>query len=241
MADFTNPRQLSTLLEFSGPFTVGEGRYRVEVLAVDDPRRSCRKEWEINVVSHHAAAASPAILRPNAVAPADFVPRGWKIEGCRREYTHDGAAGLQQASQLDPQNASISESIERLSKMHRAKQENVSDDACGTLEEWQSIAESWKPISPPDKLTRVEGSVEPARVVHGPPPFYPASAKMARVQGAVRLAAVIGEDGYVHSLKLINGDPFLVRSAMLAVARWRYEPTLLNGNPVQVSKEIDVI
>jgi hypothetical protein len=75
MADLTNPRKLSTLLDFSGAFTVGEGRYQVEVLAVDDQRRTCRKEWEINVVRHRAAVvASPTILRANTVAPADFVP-----------------------------------------------------------------------------------------------------------------------------------------------------------------------
>jgi hypothetical protein len=74
MADVTNPRKLSTFLEFSGAFTVGEGRYRVEVLALDDQRRTCRKEWAIHVVPHRAVAASPAILEANTVAPADFVP-----------------------------------------------------------------------------------------------------------------------------------------------------------------------
>jgi len=53
---------------------VGEGRYQVEVLAVDDQRRTWRKEWEIHVVRHRAVVASPTILRANTVAPADFVP-----------------------------------------------------------------------------------------------------------------------------------------------------------------------
>ena len=69
-----DPRKLNTNLELSGAFTVGEGRYRVEVLAVDDRERTCRKEWQINFVRHHAVAASPAILKANTVAPADFVP-----------------------------------------------------------------------------------------------------------------------------------------------------------------------
>jgi hypothetical protein len=74
MANFANPRKLSTLLEASGAFAVGEGHYRVEVLAVDDRRRTCRKEWQINVVRRHAVGNSPAILKVNTVAPADFVP-----------------------------------------------------------------------------------------------------------------------------------------------------------------------
>ena len=74
MAAGADPRKLNTDLEFSGAFTVGEGRYRVEVLAVDDRHRTCRKEWGANFVRRHAVAASPAILEANAVAPADFVP-----------------------------------------------------------------------------------------------------------------------------------------------------------------------
>jgi hypothetical protein len=63
---------------------------------------------------------------------------------------------------------------------------------------------------------------------------------MAGVQGVVRLAAIIGEDGYIHGLRLISGPPTLVRPAMVAVARRQYRPTRLNGNPVQVATEIDV-
>lgn len=70
----TDPRKLNNNLELSGVFTLGEGRYRAEVLAVDDRERSCRKEWEINVVPRHAVAASTAIMKAETVAPADFVP-----------------------------------------------------------------------------------------------------------------------------------------------------------------------
>ncbi|HXJ95375.1 MAG TPA: hypothetical protein VMT20_21240 [Terriglobia bacterium] len=75
-----DPRKLSTNIEFSGAFTVGEGRYRVEVLAVDDQRRTCRKEWEINVVRHRAVAASPAVLTADTVAPADFAPWDGRLQ-----------------------------------------------------------------------------------------------------------------------------------------------------------------
>ncbi len=104
MADFTNPRKLSTLLEFSGAFTAGEGRYRVEVLAVDDQRRACRKEWEVNFVRHRAVAASPAILTANTVAPADFVPWDGRLatggEGVRLTVLLDVAP-------INPRDASL--------------------------------------------------------------------------------------------------------------------------------------
>jgi len=95
-----------------------------------------------------------------------------------------------------------------------------------------------KPATP--KRIRVGGQVESAKVVFGPQPEYPQIAKMARVQGVVRLSAVISESGTIQDLKLISGPPLLVKAAMDAVSRWRYQPTLLNGEPVQVETEIDV-
>ena len=39
---------------------------------------------------------------------------------------------------------------------------------------------------------------------------------------------------------MLSGHPLLVQAAMSAVQRWRYQPTLLNGEPVEVETEIDV-
>jgi protein TonB len=95
-----------------------------------------------------------------------------------------------------------------------------------------------KPQTP--KRIRVGGQVESARVVFGPHPEYPPLAKMARIQGTVRLDAVISKDGTIQDLKVISGHPLLVRAALEAVQRWRYQPTLLNGDAVEVATEIDV-
>jgi periplasmic protein TonB len=95
-----------------------------------------------------------------------------------------------------------------------------------------------KPATP--KRIRVGGQVENAKQIFAPAPEYPQIAKMARVQGVVRLAAIISENGTIQDLKLISGPPLLVKAAMDAVSRWRYQPTLLNGDPVQVDTEIDV-
>jgi protein TonB len=95
-----------------------------------------------------------------------------------------------------------------------------------------------KPQAP--KRIRVGGQVESAKVVFGPHPEYPPLAKMARIQGTVRLDAVISKDGTIQDLKVISGHPLLVRAALDAVQRWRYQPTLLNGDAVEVATEIDV-
>ena len=72
------------------------------------------------------------------------------------------------------------------------------------------------------------------------PAEYPPLAKMARIQGTVRLEAIISKDGTIQDLKVIQGHPLLVKAALEAVQRWRYQPTLLNGEPVEVVTEIDV-
>jgi protein TonB len=100
------------------------------------------------------------------------------------------------------------------------------------------------PPPPPKAATpkriRVGGQVEQAKWIFHPNPEYPPLAKMARIQGTVRLEAVISKDGTIQDLKVLSGHPLLVKSALDAVARWRYQPTLLNGEPVEVVTEIDV-
>jgi protein TonB len=72
-------------------------------------------------------------------------------------------------------------------------------------------------------------------------PVYPAEAKAARIQGVVHLEAVIGKDGSVLSLRALpGGHPLLVPAAIEAVKQWKYETTLLNGEPVEVATVIDV-
>jgi periplasmic protein TonB len=108
-----------------------------------------------------------------------------------------------------------------------------------------SILSSAAPPPPPPqaatpKRIRVGGQVEAAKAISKPTPEYPPLAKMARIQGMVRLEAVISRDGTIQDLKVLNGHPLLVKAAMEAVQRWRYQPTLLNGEPVEVVTEIDV-
>jgi TonB family protein len=71
-------------------------------------------------------------------------------------------------------------------------------------------------------------------------PIYPPEAKAARIQGTVLLAARIGKDGSIESLKLISGPPELTKSAWDAVKQWTYKPYLLNGEPTAVDTTITV-
>jgi len=42
-------------------------------------------------------------------------------------------------------------------------------------------------------------------------------------------------------LDVMSGPPLLVQSALEAVRQWRYRPTRLNGEPVEVETTITVI
>lgn len=88
----------------------------------------------------------------------------------------------------------------------------------------------------------IGGSIEAAKLVAKVQPIYPDSAKSAGVQGIVVLHAVIGKDGKPLSLRVMNGqiDTALARSAVKAVSQWRYTPTLLNGEPIEVETTITV-
>jgi len=98
-------------------------------------------------------------------------------------------------------------------------------------------AEAAKPA--PERV-RVFGNIEAAKLEHQVLPVYPVLAAQARVQGVVKLSAVISKDGRVEDLKVISGHPLLISSAMDAVRQWVYQPTILNGNPVEVQTEVDV-
>jgi protein TonB len=71
-------------------------------------------------------------------------------------------------------------------------------------------------------------------------PEYPATAKWIHFSGAVQLRAVIGTDGRVRHLTVVSGNPILAQAAVAAVQQWRYEPTRLNGEPVEVETQITV-
>lgn len=92
----------------------------------------------------------------------------------------------------------------------------------------------------PAGVVRVGGVVAEANLIRRVQPSYPALARTARIQGTVEFAAVIDKEGRVENLQLISGHPLLIQAAREAILQWRYRPTLLNGQPVEVSTTITV-
>ncbi|HEY2351226.1 MAG TPA: energy transducer TonB [Candidatus Acidoferrum sp.] len=97
------------------------------------------------------------------------------------------------------------------------------------------------PPKPTQTRIRQGGNVTAAKLVNKVQPQYPPLARQTRISGTVRLHAIIGKNGQVEQLEVMSGHPLLVQAALDAVRQWRYQPTLLNGEPVEVDTTIDVI
>lgn len=93
-----------------------------------------------------------------------------------------------------------------------------------------------------DKATQIAPAVMVGMLVKKKQPVYPQDAKDARVSGEVTLGATIGRDGGIHELRVVSTPwPSLTASALWAVSQWRYQPYLLNGEPVDVETTVNVI
>ncbi|MGD0840431.1 MAG: energy transducer TonB [Candidatus Acidiferrales bacterium] len=102
------------------------------------------------------------------------------------------------------------------------------------------------PVAPPipkPSQPRIyqRSNVQQAKLISQPLPEYPPLARQARIQGTVVLHAIIAEDGRVAELTVISGPALLIQAALDAVRRWRYQPTLLNNEPVEVDTTITVV
>jgi TonB family protein len=83
--------------------------------------------------------------------------------------------------------------------------------------------------------------IDPAMLTHRVEPVYPTLARQIGRSGRVELRAIIATDGTIQSLEVVGGDPMFYQSALEAVRQWRYTPTLLNNQQVQVDTYITVI
>ena len=125
--------------------------------------------------------------------------------------------------------------------------QNISMEIGTIMEEVQVVPAGTRQPLPmgttgkPSRL-RLGGDLEASHRITKVQPIYPDSAKSAGISGSVILHAVISTDGKPLSLRVMNSqiDPDLARSAVEAVSQWRYTPTLLNGEPIEVDTTITV-
>jgi protein TonB len=96
-------------------------------------------------------------------------------------------------------------------------------------------------VRPPTPQRLVMTHLESAMLIHRVEPVYPPLARQTRREGQVELRAIIATDGTIQSLQVLKGDALFLRSTTDAVNQWRYRPTVLNGQPVEIETFITVI
>lgn len=104
------------------------------------------------------------------------------------------------------------------------------------------VAKPPEPPSPAPVPQRIEvdSEIQAGNLLSMIQPAYPPIARQARIQGDVLLTAVIDRAGKISELKVLSGNPLLSGAARAAVERWRYRPTLLHGQAVEVVTKITV-
>jgi protein TonB len=84
-------------------------------------------------------------------------------------------------------------------------------------------------------------TIDPAMLIRRVEPVYPVLAKQTHREGRVEMRAIIGIDGRIQSLQIVASDPLFDNSAREAVEQWKYKPTYLNGQAVEIDTFITVV
>jgi TonB family protein len=87
---------------------------------------------------------------------------------------------------------------------------------------------------------RVDPEEQQSRLVKEVKPVYPGVARQAGIEGIVSMRVIINEEGAVKNVEVLSGEQALRQAAINAVWQWRYQPYMLNGNPVPVVTVINL-
>jgi TonB family protein len=96
------------------------------------------------------------------------------------------------------------------------------------------------PPKPSVKIVRVGGTIkQPVKIVDVKP-IYPEEARAAGVQGVVIIELQLATDGSVADARILRSIPMLDEAALGAARQWRFLPTLLNGEPVELVMTVTI-
>jgi TonB family protein len=97
-------------------------------------------------------------------------------------------------------------------------------------------------VTPESRLQLIERTPrsQPAMLIEHLAPRYSRLARQQHLQGTVQVRAIISKDGVPDALSLVSGDPILAQMAFDAISLWRYQPALLDGQPVESEAVITI-
>jgi periplasmic protein TonB len=111
---------------------------------------------------------------------------------------------------------------------------------------WGGFALGSPPIAPPKpapapaRIVRRSEHEEEGQLLRRVIPTYPEIARLARISGTVELVVLVGRDGRVKYVQVLSGSTLLAASAKAGVEQWRYRPTILDGQAVEVETHVTV-
>lgn len=208
----------------------------------------------------YAQARQKAGMRPQDPGPLTDIGARIELRNRFSAIIESGLKNLAKALELDPD---YSDAMAYTNLLVRERADLRDSDVeyradLATADDWVrraldakrrgSVSGGPPPPPPPPGLAaaagvqriRVEGPEQAKKLIESPAAEYPPLARQARVQGTVRYAAIVDRDGRLKNLQLISGHPLLVQAATEAVKRYVYQPTFVNGQPVEVWTEIAV-
>jgi TonB family protein len=201
--------------------------------------------------------SAPVVTAPISGVVLD--PTSARVAGCQVTASSIDGSNVVQTTRTDPSGGYKFDSLPRGQYLLRFEAPGfapalaVADAgrlyvrlAVGSLAESVTVAGQKPPVvgaapPPAPQRIRIGGNVQPARLISQTPPVYPGELQQLGIEGPVVIKAVITEAGEPRNLAVVNSvDPRLDQAAIAAVKQWRYEPTLLNGEPVAVETTVTV-
>lgn len=80
------------------------------------------------------------------------------------------------------------------------------------------------------------------RMVAGDPPRYPIESRRGKEQGTVIIALILDVTGRISEISVArsSGHRRLDKAALRAVSKWRWAPTIQDGQPVMVRGQVEI-
>ncbi|MGA2481885.1 MAG: TonB family protein [Candidatus Acidiferrales bacterium] len=182
------------------------------------------------------ALGLPRYFKTRSAAPLNNEPRSFTAEA------PTGPANVGEVKRAAPEAIPVKPDLSEVHAVPAVSDVEMNADAKPPATAASRVLPEKHPAysSAPTLIHEAEG-VQAARLLKRVNPVYPLLSRAARTSGTVRLDAVLAKDGTVKKLSVTSGNPLLVQATIDAVRQWRYQPTLVNGQPVEVETPIDVV
>jgi periplasmic protein TonB len=96
------------------------------------------------------------------------------------------------------------------------------------------------PTVQPEGPVKIGGNVKEPKLINSVAPVYPLTARSSGIQGDVVIDTTIDKSGNVVRMHVVSGPAMLRPPALESLRRWKYEPSRLDGEPVEVQMQVTI-